>query len=81
MKVKKGFIKGRVIPIIMSMGLLFTSVMYGWGDVSLANETVATDTDASEVSEENEQTDAEIIIESQDEAFSETEQYESTYEG
>ena len=80
MKVKKGFIKGRVIPIIMSMGLLFTSVMYGWGDVSLANETVATDTDASEVSEENEQTDAEIIIESQDEAYSETEQYESTYE-
>ncbi len=44
-----GFIKGRVIPIIMSMGLLFTSVMYGWGDVSLANETVATDTDAGEV--------------------------------
>ncbi len=80
MKVKKGFIKGRVIPIIMSMGLLFTSVMYGWGDVSLANETVATDTDASEVSEENEQTDAEIIIESQNEAYSETEQYESTYE-
>ena len=62
------------------MGLLFTSVMYGWGDVSLANETVATDTDASEVSEENEQTDAEIIIESQNEAYSETEQYESTYE-
>jgi len=51
MKGKKGFIKGRILPIVMSVGLFFTSVMSGVGDVSLANEQVATDTDAGEVYE------------------------------